>query len=306
VKFGLQLPTFGPTANSELIMSCARQAEHLGFDSLWTNDHVLIPRHLVIPYETILECLVVLSAVAAITNRVRLGTSVLVLPQRNPVLLAKQLATLDVISNGRLICGLAAGYVSEEMTFLGAEFGHRGEAFEEYLAAMRHLWRHGGGTFHGRWVHFDEAVFAPRPVQGSALPIWIGGNGARAIARAANLADGWHPGALSPAEVAAGILTLRELAPARRVTVSVKLRVKFPWSTGFDAQRSPTEYSHQHDLVGDVDEVCRELEQYQAAGVEHFVAFFYHGDEAELSKSIRVFAEKVMPAFSDNKDGDVR
>lgn len=295
MKFGLQLPTFGDTASPDLVLRSARLAEELGFDSVWANDHILVPPALAVPYASSLECVVTLATVAPITERVSLGTSVIVLPQRNPILLAKQIATLDVASGGRVICGVAPGYVEEEMRFLGADYEHRGRITDEYLGIMRHLWTYGGGTLETPSLRFRDALFSPRPLQGGRLPIWIAGNGTRAIRRAATSGDYWHPGALTVEEVARGAVLLHELAETRKVSISVKLRVLMPGVADGTSQRSPDMYSHSHDLVGPIERMTAELAQYADAGVDHVVVFFYHESTQQLERSISAFAQEVMP-----------
>lgn len=133
-------------------METAQAAEALGYDSVWVNDHIMVPPRLEPPYGRIMECIVTLAAVSAVTSGVRLGTSVLVLPQRPPIVTAKQLATLDVLSGGRLICGVGAGYVEEQFDFLGADFSDRGALLDEYIDVLRHLWSTGGSGYKGQRV----------------------------------------------------------------------------------------------------------------------------------------------------------
>jgi probable F420-dependent oxidoreductase len=299
MKFGLQLPTFGRTASPEIIMESARLAEELGFDSIWTNDHVIVPHRLGIPYSSIFECLTTLAVTIPITSRVKLGTSIIVLPQRNPIVVAKQIAAIDVLSGGRVIMGIGAGYVREEFAYLGAAFDQRGERIEEYQEAMRTLWRDGGGSFEGRWVKFKDALFAPRPEQGDRVPIWLGGNQPRTIRRAARWADAWHPGALTADELAEGAAALRREADGRSVAVTLKLRAGFPGVGGASFQRSPEDFSSAHDLRGGPSEMRMELQAYEQAGLEYLVVFFYHSNREELRDSLVTFAEEVMPHFAD-------
>src|SRR5262249_37565967 len=137
MKFGLLLPNYGPTASPEIITSSARLAEDVGFDSVWTTDHVLVPKEQAVPYGNLLESLIALTIAASATSRIRLGTSIIVMPQREPVLLAKQLAALDLMSGGRLILGIGSGWMEPEFRYLNADFKQRGKIFEESLQAMR-------------------------------------------------------------------------------------------------------------------------------------------------------------------------
>ncbi len=205
MQFGVLLPQFGPLARgphvTARIRTVAITAERLGYDVLWTAEHIIFPRTIATPYpyggrfpypltDPILEIVATLSYVAAITARIRLGSSVLVLPTRNPIVLAKELATLDVLSNGRLLLGVASGWLAEEFDMLGVPFHERGRRTDEYIALLRALWTDERVTFHGRWFNLTEAAFFPKPVQ-QPPPIWIGGSSAAALRRVARLGDGW-------------------------------------------------------------------------------------------------------------------
>jgi probable F420-dependent oxidoreductase len=174
----------------------ARRAEELGYDSLWAGEHVVLPSPKVRPSpmepdEPILDPLVALAHLAAVTERVRLGTGVIILPQRNPVVLAKQLASLDVVSGGRLLFGLGVGYLEPEMRAIGTPMEARGARCDEYLAAMRALWEAEAPAFRGEHVSFEGVDAHPRPIQ-RPLPVVVGGHSAAAHRRAARHADGWY------------------------------------------------------------------------------------------------------------------
>jgi probable F420-dependent oxidoreductase len=174
----------------------AALAEQLGYDSLWAGEHVVVPSPRVDPSpmepdEPILDPLVALAYLAARTERVRLGTGVVILPQRNPVVLAKQVASLDVLTGGRLILGLGVAYLEPEMRAVGVPMAGRGARADEYLAAMRSLWEEDAPAYRGRHVEFDGVDAYPRPVQ-RPLPVVVGGHTAAAFRRAARHADGWY------------------------------------------------------------------------------------------------------------------
>jgi probable F420-dependent oxidoreductase len=174
----------------------ATLAERLGYDSLWAGEHVVVPSPRVDPSpmepeEPILDPLVALAHLAACTERVLLGTGVIILPQRNPLVLAKQLASLDVLSRGRLIFGLGVGYLEPEMSAIGVPMAGRGARSDEYLAAMRSLWEDEVPAHAGRHVEFQGVDAHPRPVQ-RPLPVVVGGHTEAAHRRAARHADGWY------------------------------------------------------------------------------------------------------------------
>jgi probable F420-dependent oxidoreductase len=171
-------------------------AERLGYDSLWAGEHVVVPSPRVTPSpmepdEPILDPLVALAHVAAHTERIRLGTGVIILPQRNPLVLAKQVASLDVLCGGRLIFGLGVGYLEPEMRAIGVPMEGRGGRADEYLAAMRALWEDEAPAHRGRYAEFEGVDAHPRPVQ-QPLPVVVGGHTAAAHRRAARSADGWY------------------------------------------------------------------------------------------------------------------
>lgn len=188
-------------------------AERLGYDSLWAAEHVVLPRPRVEaspmdPEEPILDPLIALAHLAAHTERVQLGTGIVILPQRNPVVLAKQLASLDVLSGGRLIFGLGVGYLEPEMSAIGVPMAERGARADEYLAAMRSLWEDREPAFDGRHVSFSGVDAHPRPAQ-QPLPIVIGGHSAAAHRRAAEQGDGWYGFALGREATTAQVASLR-------------------------------------------------------------------------------------------------
>ena len=206
MQFGVLLPQFGALARSadvqHRIRAVAQTAERLGYDVLWTAEHIIFPQTIGTPYpyggrfpypvtDPILDIVATLSYVAAITSRIRLGSSVLVLPYRNPLVLAKELASLDVLSEGRLLLGVAAGWLKEEFDLLGVPFTERGQRTDEYINLLRALWTQQQVTFHGRHFELTDAAFFPKPVQQPHPPIWIGGGSPAALRRVARLGDGW-------------------------------------------------------------------------------------------------------------------
>jgi len=206
MQFGVALPQFGPRARTpavrERIRDVAVAADRLGHDVVWTAEHLIFPPEIQTPYpyggrapfdvtDPVLDVASTLAYVAALTTRVRLGTSVVVLPYHHPIALAKALATVDVLSNGRLLLGVAGGWLREEFALLGVPFGERGARTDEYLALLKRLWTEDRVTFHGRFFSLDEAAFFPKPVQRPHPPIWIGGNSPPALRRAARSGDGW-------------------------------------------------------------------------------------------------------------------
>lgn len=215
MRVGLHVLGIGAGARWDVIDAVAHAADANGFATLWIGEHVVMiddppsrypyadDGHLPVPaHADWLDPLVTLGFVAAITSRIRLGTGVLLLPEHSPVLVAKQAATLDALSRGRLVLGIGVGWSAEEFAALGVPFEGRGRRAEEYVAAIQTLWRDDVATFHGAFTHFDAIRVNPRPIRDRRVPIFVGGNSAAALGRVASLGDGWYGFNLSLAEVA--------------------------------------------------------------------------------------------------------
>jgi probable F420-dependent oxidoreductase len=217
VKFGLYGLHKGENTAPEALARRARAAEDAGFESIWVGDHIALP--LDAPddaYDARLEALVTLGHLAAITRRVRLAVGVIVLPQRQPVLLAKQLTSIDVLSDGRLIVGLGVGYLEAELRALGTPLADRGARTDEHIAALRLLWDEPMPDYHGRFVSFSNVIQRPRPAQRPHPPIVIGGESPAAYRRARS-ADGWYGWERTPEQVAA---VREELTAPLEVTIT--------------------------------------------------------------------------------------
>jgi len=212
VKFGLSLPHFRQAASPEAIRRVAHRAEHLGYDGVWVSDHIVIPHSAVDRFGTIFyEPLAVLGFAAACTSKIRLGTTVLILPYRNPLVTAKVLSTLDVLSGGRVTAGMAVGWTEDEFKALGVPFQERGALSDEYIAAFKVLWTQDKPTFHGQFVRFENIAFEPKPVQKPYPPVLLGAHGPKALQRVARSYDGWFPLAQSPEALKRDVETLRKL-----------------------------------------------------------------------------------------------
>jgi probable F420-dependent oxidoreductase len=218
VRFGLFAINVGACADPRLQRRVAQAAEAAGFESVWTGEHVAMPienNPVPAPPETpFLDSVVSLTHVAAVTERVRLGTGVLVLPHHNPVLIAKALASLDVVSGGRLIVGFAGGYVEAEFRALGVDFRRRGAITDDSLRAIRALWTEATPRHAGPFARFDGIRFEPKPVQRPHPPIIVGGQAPAALARAAREGDGWYGFALTVAQCGEIVDQLRRLRAA--------------------------------------------------------------------------------------------
>lgn len=211
MKFGIALRNMGPQSTPACVRACAQTAERFGFDGLFLSDHIAIP-----PGETegsggrYLDALTTLSFLAGVTSRIRLGVSVLILPYRPAVLTAKQIATVQELSGGRLIIGTGVGWMKGEFEALGVDSRRRGALTTETLRVIHHLFETDSAPYSGELVSFPPFVFLPRPQR---PPLWIGGSGANAIERTLAFGDGWHP-MLPPVELKPAVAALRERARA--------------------------------------------------------------------------------------------
>jgi probable F420-dependent oxidoreductase len=216
MKFGLHSVNLHGCGYPDTATRLGAAAEAAGFDSLWVADHVVlpdppVPERPMPPDQRLLDPIVALTFLAAHTTRIRLGTGVIILPQRQAVVLAKQLASLDVLSNGRLIFGLGVGWCEPEMRAVGVSFAERGRIADEYLAAMRALWTQPKPAYRGRHVTFDGVQAMPRPVQ-SPIPIVVGGRTPPAFRRAVTQANGWYGFGLDVATTERFLAALSETA----------------------------------------------------------------------------------------------
>jgi probable F420-dependent oxidoreductase len=223
MRVGVHLPHIGRKAGPEAIRRAAIQAEELGFADAWSSEHIIIPKGAPYPPSAIFyDPVLTLTWAAAHTKRIGLGTSVLVLPMRHPLPLAKELATLQNLSEGRLILGAGVGWMAEEFAALGVPFRERGRRMDEGIAMMRTVWNQDPASFAPRHIPavVDEMRMLPQPVK--PIPIWIGGSSEAALARAVRLADGWHGSRLSPDQAAPIVRRLREQRPEAEFAISVR------------------------------------------------------------------------------------
>src|SRR5216684_5224056 len=206
MKFGLMFVNSGPFSNPDLLAHLATTAERCGFESLWTVEHVVIPKGYQTPYPyskdgkipggedvAIPDPLMHLGFAAAVTKKIKLGTGVMILPQRHPLYVAKELATLDLLSGGRTILGIGSGWLKEEFDALGLDFHVRGARTDEAIKSMRAVWRDNPSSFHGKHFNFGPLMSFPKPAQTTGVPIHIGGHSPAAARRAGRLGDGFFP-----------------------------------------------------------------------------------------------------------------
>lgn len=250
MQFGIHLPHVGRKAGPDSIRRAAVQAEELGLADVWVSEHIIVPKDANYPPSpNFWDPVLTLTWAAAATQRVRLGTSVLVLPMRHPLPLAKELATLQNLSEGRLILGAGVGWLEAEFSALGVPFRERGRRMDEGIAMMRAVWNDDPVTFPARWIPAEINGMRMQPQPVAPIPIWIGGSSDAAIRRALRL-DGWHGSRVSPEQAATMVKRLRAERPEPEFTISLRI--------GCNADN--------------VDALPEKLAAYKEAGVQHVMA----------------------------------
>jgi probable F420-dependent oxidoreductase len=288
VQCGVVLPTYGPAASPPLIRQAAELAEGLGYASIWTTDHIMVPKGAASPYGSIYEAVTTLTWAAALTSGVALGISVLVMPLRSPVIVAKEVATLDRLSDGRVILGVGAGYVEPEFAFLSADFTRRGAAVEEGVAVVRALWSGNGAPFSGRSLTFSDHSFSPLPRRPGGPPIWVGGASPAALRRAAKIGDAWHGSMLSPGEFEALAARVRALTAGREVAVTLRATV------GERRGWMETSRGQRYVLGEGKEELITDVEAYRDAGCAHLILNLWDGDPERYLERLRRIAVGVV------------
>ncbi|HEX9263421.1 MAG TPA: LLM class F420-dependent oxidoreductase [Candidatus Binatia bacterium] len=310
MDFGLHLPASSATVKASELVRFAQQAEALDFYCLTVADHVVVPKNISVPYPyTVdgkypgtgyhLETLTTMSYLAGATKRIRFVTSVMILPYRNPIVTAKMLASLDVLSGGRVIVGAGVGWMKEEFETIRTEsFEERGKVTDEYIAAFRELWTSDNPRYDGKYCSFSDIVFLPKPVQKPAIPIWIGGHSKQAIRRAARLGDGWHPIGgvptipLEPEDLAADMSMLRDYAKkAQRDPKNIRVALK---GSLFDREKQITP-GRRRRFIGTAEEVASDICDYRAAGVDTMIFDVRQPSTAATLERMEWLAKDVFP-----------
>jgi probable F420-dependent oxidoreductase len=310
MRYGFYLPTRGPMATREGVLALAREGERLGLHSAMIADHVVFPvtSESAYPYALdgrhpssgdALEAFSILGVVAGATERLRLVTSVLVLPHRNPVLTAKMVASLDVLSGGRITLGVGVGWLREEFEALGApDFDKRGAVSDEWIAILKTLWTRSPASFEGKFYRFADIRAEPLPLQKPHPPIWVGGHSPAALRRAARHGDGWHPvGAIAasplpPDEMIRHLDTLKRLMDAEgRDFSALTISYKAPL---YDAA-VPDRAGARRSFSGTAQEIAADIRAFARVGVHELIFDFRARSIPESLDALQRFAAQVMP-----------
>ena len=328
IDFGIRVPVSGPPASIENIRLATERAESLGFDTVWVHDQLVWSKEqnshhvssgsveAVIPGKNpdFFESVTTLAYLAGITERIRLGVAVIVVPLRNPVVLAKQLMNLDTLSGGRLVLGVGAGAPLVGKTFqtAGVPFEKRGEITDDYLRAILAIFeQEPKSSFSGKYCRFDDVEIFPKTVQRPHPPIIVGGLG-RALRRVAEFGDGWIPANITSDNVRIGIEKIRSIAAKNgrrmeKLTVGNEIFTsvaKDSETARRNASATISSYaksigrgSEEVTLLGSTSEVMKKIEKYLEAGVNMFELKFIYRDMNDLLSQLKLFADEIMPSF---------
>jgi probable F420-dependent oxidoreductase len=298
MQLGVWLPNCRHLATPDIIRRTALRAEELGYDSVWVSDHVVVPTANVRNFgEAVYDPLVTLAVVAGATRRVLLGTTVLIVPYRHPVVTAKMVSTLDALSGGRVVLGVGVGWLPAESAMLGLPFAERGPMTDEALAVMRELWTAPAPAHAGRYHRFEDLVFAPRPVQQPHPPIWVGGHSRAALRRAVAVGAAWHPINRPPAELRAGREELARLAREQGRAVPPALTLRNDVCLLAPGESPPPSAHAGRVLAGEPAALVEQIAELADCGVEHLVLEFLAPDGRALEAQLAGFAERVRPGL---------
>src|ERR687888_1533421 len=314
MRYGFYLPTRGATATPEALETLVTRGEALGFHSVMIADHIVFASEIrsKFPYTVsgafpghgdVLEQLTLMAFVAGITKTLRLVSSVMIVPYRNPVLTAKMLATIDVLSHGRLTVGVGVGWLREEFEALGApDFTRRGAVSNEYIQILKTLWTQEPATFTGEFYQFRALHCLPHPVQKPHPPIWIGGHSPAALRRAARYGDGWHPVGANPAvplrphelEIALGDLK-RLTEAAGRDPEALTISYKAPlYDVSLTAERQAG--LARRPFSGTTEQIVADIATYGLLGVSELIFDFRSESQSESLERMEHFATVIKPA----------
>ena len=303
MEFGVTVPNNWGVEDPQAVINFGPLAEELGFDSVWVMDHLFNNGYIRerLDDKPYYHPMATLSHISALTSRVKLGTSVLVLPYHNPVELAKYAASLDQMSGGRVILGIGAGAMTPEFEALGIPMSQRGSLTNESMDIMRELWSNEDPEYDSARWRFADLKFAPKPVQSAAgaphVPLWVGGGSPGALRRAARRGDGWHPSGVSAEEFAIGRQQIRNLAESAGRNpdgLVMSARVEVEAHGGPSSQRA----ADRSRLPGDDPAgMVAGIAAYRDAGVQHVVLALNTGDVGRLRELMHSIAEDVIPQF---------
>jgi len=304
MKFGIYPPTgwldYDKWNIQSALFETAKAAEALRYDGYWVNDVVIINASNQQMGKGVIEPLITVASLIHVVPDLNFGVSVLVLPQRHSFVVAKQVAALDLLSNGRFTLGIGTGWREHEFELLGADFKNRGAITDEAIEVLRLLWNEPTASYAGKYHQFSDALFYPKPTDGGP-PIWIGGNGQRAIRRASKYGNGWVPFGVTVDELSNGVKMLHDLTqdrPMPTVAVEMSIRVVVDGKPKPEP-RAGTHSIYEPTIEGSSDEIVQVLKAYEQVGLNYVICIFYANQIDDLLDQMQIFAEQVMPHFPD-------
>ncbi len=309
MQYGFCLPN---TMDGDELCRFAQKAEELDFESVWIGDHIVLPTastnqypytadgSFSRPHEApFLETLTVLAYVAACTRNIRIGSTVVIVPYRNPILQAKIFASLDVLSKGRAVCGVGVGWLEKEFDTLDVPYSERGPMTNEWLEIFANLWAEDEPAYEGKYYSYDGIYFNPKPVQQPRIPIWVGGHTRRALRRTARYGDAWHPSRQTPEFVARNLPYLYQQVEAEGrsagdITVSLKRSLHI---TDIGISRGGSGAAQTGGtVVGDTQAIVEDIKRCADIGIHQLTYDFPTSDIEECVRILEHFADKIAPA----------
>ncbi len=303
MKFGIVIPLHRDV-DALVNLELAENAEMLGFDSIWISDHVVLPTKYEGRFSNVLyDPFVLLASIAAKTKKISLGTSIIIVPYRNPIVVAKMISTIDLLSEGRIVLGVGPGWMEEEFNILGIPFNERGQRTDEYINIFKEVWEKDEPQFEGEFYSFSKIKFYPKPIQKPHPPIWIGGISKKAIERAVDQGNGWHPVWLSPDQMEKKIGYLKRIAKEQgrnldNFVFSIRNRLRILETTEVkkpDFSESRGKYTFS--FHGTTEEIIHKIRQFESIGVSHIMFDLDVENNKEMFNTIERFANDIMPVF---------
>ena len=284
MKIGVSLSNYGLLASREFLKETAIEIEHQQLDSIWLSDHIIVPKNND-PWTRVFESVTTLGFLSSITEKIQLGSSILLVPLRNPFVLAKQIATLDSLSNGRIIFGVGIGWNKKEFDLLGYGFENRTKSIVDNIRIIKDMWA----------GHYSKQCFScePMPVSPNGPPILVGGQSEGALRRVSSIGDGWHPVGISVHQYETGMQRILQLC---RRDYLWTLRINFVANKQVDSSYTGADGNTRLRLSGTVDEIISKIQKYQEIGLDHLVCDVKADSKSEYIEQIQILG-KIKRSF---------
>lgn len=275
-------------------LQIAIKAEELGFKSVWASDHIVIPKEWKGRFSDIFpDPFIILTAISQNTKKIKIGTSAIILPYRNPIIVAKMCSTLDHFCDGRLTCTVAPGWMKEEFDVLNIPYDGRIDKTVEYIKVLKSLWEDDPTDFKGNFYSFNDVSFQPKPIQ-KHLPVWMGGNHEKAIQRSIDYADGWQPIWFSSDELEIKMKYLKQYAEEKErnldnFSISLRNRIRITQKSDKNSEHPPTA------LIGEKNEVYDKILSYRRLDIKEVVLDFITPDKEEIIETLEILGNELIP-----------